>query len=138
MKKIVLIVEDVQEEQEKAKQAAIKAGFTPVLAATLEDFDRIFEMLKGKIGGIATDLHFPEREEFIARKGESEKPNGLAVVATAFENKLAVAICSDIDHHFAAYLKRVIRTMEKLSLSKIPFTMDKKDWDWAFSQLKQS
>jgi hypothetical protein len=136
MKRIILIVENVAEEQEKAKQAAIKAGTTPVLAATLEDFDRIFESLKGKISGVITDLHFPENEKLVARKGEAEKPNGLAVVATAVENSLAIVVCSDIDHHYAAYLKRVMRMMEKSASFPIPFTMDSKDWDWSCSQLK--
>lgn len=138
MKKIILIIEDLKDEQEKAKRAAASLGLGFVVVETLEDFDRIIETMKTKVSGIVTDLHFPERSKMHDADNHAGNPNGLAVIAAAIRLGLPISVCSNINNHFAAYLTRVVATFEKFSpYGSIPFTMNTKDWNKAFEQLMQ-
>ncbi len=126
MKKIILIVEDLIEEQQKAKDAVIGLGCSPVVAGNLEDAIRMLNQLKSKIHCVVTDLHFPASERL-----KEEKPNGLAVVAVCVESGIRVGVCSDINHHFSEYLKIPIQVFESHQLyqfSAIPFSEDNKEW----------
>lgn len=126
MKKIILIVEDLKEEQQKAKEAVISLGYSPVVAGNLEDVMRIFSQLKNNIYCVITDLHFSASDRF-----KEEKPNGLAVVAICVESGIRVGVCSDINHHFSEYLKvpvRVFETHQSYPFASIPFSQDNKDW----------
>lgn len=133
MKKIILLVEDLPEEIEKAKSVIADAGFKAVIAGNLEDALRLWEKLGEKISGVITDLHFPEKEAFM--KQTSQSPNGLVIITEALLKKTPVSVCSNIDHHFAAYLKNVVGNLEKLTGRKIPFTMDRKNWQLALDEL---
>lgn len=135
MKKVILIVEDLPEEQVRAKEAVIAAGFRPVLAGNLADAYRLWESLEGKINGIITDLHFPESEQFTQQTGAS--PCGLAIVTAALLKKVPVAICSDINHHFCAYVKEIVKNLEAMTTRRIPFSMDSKNWSLAMKNLKE-
>ena len=144
MAKIILVVEDIPEEQEKAKAAAKAAGFKAVVAGNLEDALRVWKNLGEKVKGVATDLHFPERnaETFGPHHGKDEltdasRPCGLAIAVEAVKKGLPVAICSNINHHYCDYLRTVIVFLEeKHPLKKIPFVMDDKDWREAMQELK--
>jgi DNA-binding NtrC family response regulator len=130
MKKIILLVEDLEEERTKAKEAAINEGFKFVMAATLDDAKRLLSVVK--VDGIVTDLHFPQNSY-----DKTNQPCGLAVVTAAISIKIPVAICTNIDHHFADYIKEVVKFLETICpFKKIPFTMDSKDWQKAIRELK--
>jgi|GEM_PF-1449102 len=133
MKKIILLVEDLPEELEKAKSVITVAGFKAVVAGNLEDALRLWEKLGSKISGVITDLHFPDKEDFTEQTGQS--PNGLVVITEALLKNTPVSVCSNIDHHFAAYLKNVVGNLEKLTGRNIPFTMDRKNWQLALDEL---
>jgi len=133
MKKIILLVEDLPAELEKAKAVISNAGFKTVAASNLEDAMRLWGMLGEKISGVITDLHFPEKEVFAEQTGGS--PNGLVIITEALLKNVPVSVCSDINHHFAAYLKQLVENMEKITGRKIPFTLDRKNWQLALDEL---
>lgn len=135
MKNIILIVEDLPEEQEKAKLAAHNAGFVCAVTPTLAGAMRMFKALEGKISGVVTDLHFPESDH-VHPKNTAELACGLAVVAKAIEHNIPVAVCSNIDHHFAEYPRIVIRALGCANkYGDVPFGMDSKNWDAAVAAL---
>lgn len=138
MKNIVLLIEDIVVEQEKAKQALLRVGFKPVITSTLRDAFIIWKSLEGKLAGIITDLHFPEQTSNDERESDPNKPCGLAIVAEATQTGMPIVICSNIDHHFAKYVEKVILVFEFYHpLKRIPFVMDWKDWTRATNELKK-
>ncbi len=133
MKKVILIVEDSRDQQVLAKTAAIEAGFGIMLAENLIDAKRLIDAFKGKLSGIITDLHFPEVEG----DPKPEKPAGLAVIVYAIQAGLPIAVCSDINNHYARYAREIIDFMALQAVSnKIPFNMSNKDWTSSISNLK--
>lgn len=128
---IILIVEDLFEQQQKAKEVVLADGYKAVIADNLEDAFRLWDKIP--IAGILTDLHFPENA-----KGSSQSVSGIAVLTRAVTRKIPVAVCSDINHHYANYLKCVVADLESLSGMRIPFTMDSKDWLRAWNELKNT
>ena len=138
MKKIVLVVEDLPEEQEKARLAVHNAGFVCAVTPTLAGAERMFKTLEGKISGVVTDLHFPE-SDYSHPKNTATASCGLAVVAEAIEHKIPVVVCSDIDHHFAEYPRKVITALGRMSVyGPVPFGMDSKNWQTAVAALVKS
>lgn len=136
MNKIVLLIEDLPEEQEKAKKALVERGYKAAVTSTLADALRIWKSLEGKLAGIITDLHFPERTSDNPEASDPNKPCGFAIIAEATENGAPVVVCSNVNHHFCEYAKIVIDTLEKFHpLKKIPFVMDNKNWDRAAEEL---
>lgn len=134
---IVLVVEDLADEQEKAKQALVEAGFKPAVTSTLGDAFRIWKSLEGKLAGVITDLHFPEKTSNDERGDDPNKPCGLAIIAEATQTGMPIVVCSDINHHFAEYVNKVISVFELYHpLKRIPFVMDRKDWKRATEELK--
>ncbi len=135
---IILVVEDLLEEQQKAKEAAMKNGFRPAITATLKDALRIWQSLEGKLVGIVTDLHFPEMTSDKPEWSDASKPCGLAIVAEATRRGTSVVVCSDINHHFAEYVKNVISVLEQFHPDKhIPTIMNAKDWPRAMTNLSE-
>lgn len=135
-KQIILLVEDTPTEMAKAKIAADNAGFKFVSGTTLEDAQRMMKALGNTISGIITDLHFCE-SSYEDPRNNPNAPCGLAVVVEAIERKIPVVICSDVDHHFAAYVTKIVRALEKSSaFGPIPFVMDSKNWEKAITELK--
>jgi hypothetical protein len=133
---IILIVEDLVEEQQKAKEAAMRHGFRPAITATLEDAMRIWQSLEGKLVGIVTDLHFPEKTSENPEWSDANKPCGLAIVAEATRRGISVVVCSDINHHFAEYVTKVLTVLQEFHPDKhIPMTMNSKNWDRAMENL---
>lgn len=134
--RIILVVEDLPEEQLKAKLAVDSLGFKAVVVSTLDDAFRVWNKLGSKISAILTDVHFPQSEKTFTDAGV---PNGLAIVAEAVKDGIPVAVCSSIDHHAAGYVSYVLRVLEThpnySSVGKIPFGMDRKDWDRTASEL---
>lgn len=128
----ILIVEDLSKEIKKAKGAAKDNGVKFIVTTNLKDALEMIETLS--FDGIVTDLHFPEGYHNVEKGGE--KPSGLAVIAKAIEKNIPVAICSDVDHHFAQYLEVVISWIRKQFNQKIYFGMDSKNWDAAIKSLK--
>jgi hypothetical protein len=134
MKKIVLIIEDLSEEQARAKEVMVANGFRPAVTKNLADANRLWDKLSGKIAGVITDLHFPESEGL--EKQTVGHPCGLAVVTRALLEQIPVSICSDIDHHFCKYLEEAVKNLEKLTGQEVSFTMDSKDWSLALKNLE--
>lgn len=129
---ILLLVEDDAAERESAKKAITDKGYKAAVASNLQDALRIMEQMQGKLAGIVTDLHFPERPD----RPDATKPCGLAVVADAVQRGIPVAICSNIDHHFADYVKIVVEVLAKSHpKGTIPFEMDSKNWSHAVNSL---
>ena len=136
--KIVLIVEDLPEEQARAKEAAMAAGFRPAITATLNDAFRIWRSLEGNLVGIITDLHFPEMTSENSEYSDASKPCGLAIVAEATAKGIPVVVCSNINHHFVDYPKKVIDVLATFHpAGSIPFVMDAKDWAKALAELEK-
>jgi len=114
MKKIILIVEDLPEEQTRAKEAVIAAGHRPVLADNLKDANRLWDSLVGKIDGILTDLHFPQH----GPAGDAA-PSGIAIVLRAVAENIPVVVCTS-EGHGADYFKTAVKSLEQITGKAIP------------------
>lgn len=133
MADIVLLTEDIPEEQVRAKRTLERHGFKVAVTDNLQGALRIWKSLGGDMKGIITDLHFPES----ADDDDASKPCGLAIVAEAARLGVPVVVCSSIDHHRADYLKMVVGTLALLHpIQRIPFVMDRKDWERAAYDLR--
>lgn len=135
MNKIILIVEDQQEQIAIAKDAVVSCGLTPLVATNLTDAIRLFEKTKPLLFGVVTDLHFPLRSNDNSQK---EQPNGLGVVALCVQSYVRVAVCSDINHHQSNYVKILIKVLENNQNCfghQIPFLEDKKNWNYVIQEL---
>jgi hypothetical protein len=136
MNKIVLLIEDLPVEQEKAKQALAEHGFRAAVTSTLSDALRIWNSLEGKLFGIITDLHFPERTSDNPNASDPNKPCGFAIIAEATKKGTPVVVCSNVNHHFCEYAKIVIETLAGYHpLKRIPFVMDNKNWTKSVEEL---
>ena len=135
MKKIILLIEDLPEEQIKAKNILLSKGYKVVTAGNLADAKRLWKKLHHVISGTLTDLHFPEKEKL--NKDTSNYPCGLVPVTWALLHNVPVAICSDIDHHYAQYLRDLVVNLQELTGKTVPFTMDSKDWEKALMYLEE-
>ena len=136
-KPVVLVVEDAVSEIDKAK-AALQEDFFTIVVTRLDEAKKILELMKGKISGIITDLHFPQIEA--EEKSVNLPPAGLSIVAYAVQNNLPVVICSDVNHHFSFYLKDVVMLLAAMPgyhYGIIPFSEDSKNWDRAKNDLKE-
>ncbi|MDP3795054.1 MAG: hypothetical protein Q8R13_03950 [bacterium] len=137
MHEFILLVEDDSEEQKHAKEVLWAQGFRVAVAGTRRDAKRIWENLGQSLCGCLTDLHIPEGGRY-DKASDVSAPRGLWVVAKAVQQPLPVVICSDVDHHGAEYLVEVVRALERLyPCSRIPFIMDRKDWERAARELRE-
>ena len=139
---IVLLIEDQENELERAKEVLRNFGFKTAVATNLYDALRLLKQLERRIMGIVTDLHFPQGYEpgrwnvIPPELNDPTKPCGFAIVAEATKRGIPVVVCSNIDHHFAEYAKITIQALEALHpIQKIPFIMDSKDWQSAAQAL---
>lgn len=135
VKNIVLIIEDIIDEQQKAKDAVVRLGKVPIIAGNLEDGRRLFNQLQENLFGVITDLHYPSMN---TNNQDAEKPNGLAMVAMCVNVGIRVGVCSDVNHHFSEYLKIPIKTFsshQSYPFGSIPFSEDTKDWNRIMNQL---
>jgi hypothetical protein len=119
MKKVILIVEDLPKEQTRAKEAVMATGYRPVLANNLKDANRLWDSLAGKIGGILTDLHFPQHGPM----GDAV-PSGITIVLRAVAEDISVVVCTDAGHG-ADYIKLAIKSLEKMTGKVIPVELSK-------------
>lgn len=133
--RVILLIEDLPEEQTKARNLLLAAGYKVVIAGNLADAKRLWKKLHDVISGILTDLHFPEKENL--NKDTSNYPCGLVAVTWALLQNLPVSICSDIDHHYAMYLRDLVANLQELAGKRVPFTMDSKDWEKALKNLEE-
>jgi hypothetical protein len=132
MKKVILIIEDTIQHQEAAKKAAAESGYGAIVVATLDDARRMIDVHGNRISGIVTDLHFPEND----RDAKPEKPAGLAVIVYAINAHLPIAVCSDINNHYARYAKEIVDFLAPHAVGgEIPFTMNEKSWTQAIDSL---
>lgn len=132
MKKVILIVEDLKEQQELAKSAVIESGYGVIVAENLQDAKRMIDSFGKKLSGIVTDLHFPE----VLNDPHPEKPAGLTVIIYAIQAGLPVAVCSDINNHYAMYAREIISFLANQAVGgEIPFTMNSKNWKVAIENL---
>jgi CheY-like chemotaxis protein len=134
---LILLVEDLAEERQRAIAALRAKGFKPAVATTLEDAFRLMKKLQREIVGVVTDIHFPEDDWNL----QDTPASGLAVVAKAVEAGLPVVVCSDVNHHRVRFLEAVIKVLAShqnfAHIASIPFVMDSKDWDQASRQLAE-
>lgn len=139
MKEIILLVEDLPEEQEKAKSALRESEFKFAVATTLSDAFRIWKQLEDRIEGVLTDIHFPQSTS--QYDNDATLPCGLAVVAEAVKRGIPCVVVSDINHHYADYVENVLQVLESHQnysiFGKIPIIMDNKDWDQAAEELSK-
>lgn len=137
---IILVIEDMMEQIKIAKCELSALGFKVAVAQTLRDAFRLMETLKADLKGIITDLHFPESDEEYFIENTSSNPNGLAVIAAAVLINKPIAVCSNVDHHYCAYIKTVIETFSShqcYTHGQIPFIKDNKNWREAGEALKK-
>lgn len=129
MKKII-VVEDAYDELQRACDAVGEKDMMALPCRTdQEALDAISRY--SDVVGILTDLHFPFREG-----RNPEGACGLHVVLKALEKGLPVAICSNIDHHFANWATDLVRAIEQATGKKVAgFVQDSKDWERAVSLL---
>ncbi len=134
--RIILIVEDNKEEQIKALEAARILGLNPVIAPTLEDAVRLMSQLGAELSGIVSDIHVPQKSNTIPNG--KIPPAGLAVIADAVAANIPVTVCSDLNHHFADYVKKVVERLSdhpEYHYGEIFISYDKKAWDKSFQEL---
>jgi CheY-like chemotaxis protein len=129
MKKIILVVEDLPEEQARAKEVVITSGHRPVIADNLKDANRLWDSLAGKIDGILTDLHFPQHGPI----GDAVS-SGIAVVLRAAAENIPVVICTS-EGHGADYFKSAMKSLEKITGKVIP--VEHKNYPVALKQLEE-
>lgn len=133
MKKVILIIEDNKEQQELAKKATFEAGYGIILAENLIEAWEKIHLFGNKLHAIITDLHFPEMEG----DPKPEKPSGLAVVVSAIQAKIPIAICADVNNHYAKYAKMIVDFLGMHTVcGQIPFSMNNKDWAKTIQELE--
>ncbi len=135
MSTIILLVEDNLDEIEIVKKVIFAAGMKLMVAKNLTDANRLLQTLAGNIDGVLTDIHFPS---LIGNDNDKDKPNGLAVVAHCVEHNIPVSVCTDTNHHYSSYIDKVLPVLAKhpnYKAGRIPFTLDRKDWDKATKDL---
>lgn len=138
--KNILIVEDKQDEVDHAKDAALAAGYKPIVAKDYKSAKRLINKFAGKCIGIITDLHFPsDMDSKHAEYGETdpEQAAGFAVLLHALNLSYPIVICSDMDHHFGQWKKDVVAQLEQMTQKTIPFLKDKKNWERAIQELEE-
>lgn len=129
MKKVIFIIEDLPEEQARAKEAVVAAGHRPVLADNLKDANHLWDSLAGKINGVLTDLHFPQH----GPTGDAV-PSGIAVILRAVAENIPVVICTS-EGHGADYFKAAIKSLEKITGKVIP--VENKNYPVALKRLEE-
>jgi CheY-like chemotaxis protein len=135
---LVLLVEDEANEQARAKEALSALGYRVAVAGTYSDAVRLLEQLRNVLVGVVTDLHIPESSTGSEAAQDASAPRALGVVASAALTGVPAVVCSDVDHHFADYLKVVVQALERAHpLGTIPFIMDRKDWERAARELER-
>ena len=70
-----MLVEDDTNEVVNATKILRGYGFKVMVATNLTDATAYFNMLKDKLSGIVTDLHFPQMD-FNHPKDSADKPSG--------------------------------------------------------------
>lgn len=133
-RKIVLLVEDNEQEVVAATKILREHNFKVVAATNLTDAMSYFKVMESRLSGVVTDLHFPQKD-YEHPKDSADKPSGFAVIVQALLANVPVVVCSNIDHHFAEYVQIVLQGLEKISGRSIPFIMDNKDWKKAAEKL---
>jgi len=157
--KVIVVVEDKEEEQKRALDA-IKAALCPegdeeswaritpnspqvslknakVLVLFASDLEVALDRMEflghtsvAGIAGVITDLMFPKS------KGAKEEPNGLSVIVSCVHSGVPVVVCSDTDHHDVGYLKTVFPVLGSAHpKGEIPVILDSKDWSAAVASL---
>lgn len=135
MKKVILVVEDLIDEQEKAKEAVNGLNFKPLVASSLNEAKMILEKIPQLIRGIITDIHFSIDKD----TKTAHQPNGLAVIALAVKLGIPVSVCSDINGHFAFFVRDVTNALEENPNCfghEIPVTVGNKNWQTAINKLE--
>jgi hypothetical protein len=135
MEKTILIVEDLLEEREKAKNIILNSGHNLLVAQDLDSGIRLMKAFSDVLFGVITDIHYQSTS---THRIDTEKPNGLALVALCVEKGIRVAVCSDIDGHFSKYLDiplRVLQSHQNYSFGKIPVSKGFKDWGSMLKEL---
>lgn len=157
--KLIVVVEDKEEEQKKAldaiksalcpeneeelwariipnspqvglKEAKILVLFASDLATALSRVEFLEEVGSTGMTGVITDLMFPKTA------GAKEEPNGLGVIVACIHSGVPVVVCSDTDHHDVGYLKTVFPVLSSAHpKGEIPVILDTKDWVAAVSLL---
>ena len=125
-------MEDNPVELQKACDLVAARGMMPLPCATHKDaIESILSYQPKGLVGILTDLHFP-----IAEGKNPEGACGLHVVHLALTMGMPVAICSDIDHHYATWANDLVRDVEKATGRKVAgFIQDSKNWEKALALL---
>ena len=135
MKKVILIVEDLIAEQEKAKAVVNCLNLKPIVASNLDQAKMLVKKIPHLIRGIITDIHFPIDE----KSDTSHQPNGLAVIALAVKLGIPISVCSDINGHFAFFVRDVTSALEENPNCfghEIPVTVGDKNWQTAINELE--
>ena len=160
MIKLILIVEDKEDEQMKAfdeiklllspddeeeiwfrakpfiqvglKKAKTIVFFVSDMSMAEKRIDLLNKLSHLGQVGVITDLMFPREQD------GKEEPNGLGVIASCIQSGFPVVVCSDTDHHDVNYLKPIFPLLGKAHpIGDIPVLLDKKDWKRAISLLME-
>ena len=121
------MVEDMPQEREIAKKRVEALNFIPIMASNLSDGLRLIEKFKDKLYAVVTDLHFPSMSN---NDKDKDKPNGLAVISFCVQYNIRVAVCSNVDGHFANYIRHPLKVLEAhqfYSHNEIPLSI-RKEW----------
>ncbi|MEI8130366.1 MAG: hypothetical protein WCG55_02580 [bacterium] len=135
MNRIILVIEDNPDQAKLAQVAVLSSGCFPVIAHNLADGVRLLQELKDQLVGVVTDMHYPSMN---LNDRDADKPNGLSMVAQCVELNIPVSVCTDVDHHYCAYVEapiKVLATHQKYQYGRIPFSLDHKDWKKSVAEL---
>jgi hypothetical protein len=143
MKKTILVVTGLIDDQKKAKRAILKSGNMPIFANNLEDGVKLLERLDPdfkdnisslKFWGVMTELYYQSKSE----NPDHNKLNGLPLVALCIEKGIRVAICSKAqndDYEFIRTILQVLRSHQNYPFFKVPWNEDKKKWEKTLKEL---
>jgi len=129
--RLILVVEDKMDEQEKAKNVVLSAGFKVIIANHLEKADHFIKQFSGKLSGIMTDIHFPGRADDI-----HSDPNGVSVILSALAHGIPCVMCTDDLHHRARHIIIMIERLENLVDCEI-LVNPRKNWKESLQDLKK-
>lgn len=147
----ILVIEDTQEEREKAQKVLESAGHEAIVVS---ERDSALEQLADGVDGVITDLFFDPnpklsqnrrnagQEKHLYGEYTEDKPAaGLTIVIAAMQVKTPVVVCTSGNHHGQdmawIYDNFIMNDDVPLGIGWVDDDCDDrlKDWDMALEQL---
>jgi len=141
MKTIILVVENIQSQLEKAKEVIEKdyPNMIIVMSTNFVDASQFITEMKGNIRGIVTNLNFPVKNHYEEDNTKEEnKFTGLGIVSLSILNNIPVVAHGKVDEYFEKYLQDILKVFashKNYHYPEIPFYKGALDWTKALQKL---